>query len=81
MTGRELIIYILQNNLEDEEVFKNGNPFGFMNIWEAAKYFNVGIFTVKAWIDNKKISYINIGDEIYVQTNGKNPKGVKDDEK
>ena len=71
MTGRDLIIYILENNLEDEEIFKNGNPLGFVNILEAAKQFDVGIFTIKAWIDNKTIPYIKIGDEIYVQTNRK----------
>ena len=30
MTGRELILYILQNGLENEEVFKDGIFVGFI---------------------------------------------------
>ena len=30
MTGRDLIVYILSNNLENEEVFKDGKFIGFI---------------------------------------------------
>ena len=30
MTGRELIVYILENGLENEPIFKNGKPIGFI---------------------------------------------------
>ena len=49
MTGRDLIIYILQNNLEDEVVLKDGFFAGFMDENEAAAKFGVGAFTIMAW--------------------------------
>ena len=49
VTGRELIIYILQNNLENEVVLKNGLFIELLNEQEAAVRFNVGIATIKAW--------------------------------
>ena len=49
MTGRELILYILQNNLENEVVINQGLFVGFLNEKEAAIKFNVGIATIKAW--------------------------------
>ena len=48
MTGKELIIYILQNNLEDEIVIKDGIFVWLMNEEEAAAKFDVGVATVKA---------------------------------
>ena len=38
MTGKELILYILQNNLENEQVFRNGIFIGFMDETETAIY-------------------------------------------
>lgn len=50
MTGKELIVYILTNNLENEEVLsKDGVFVGFMDEREAAAKFNVGIETIRAW--------------------------------
>ena len=46
MTGKDLIIYILQNNLEDEVVLKEGFFVGFMDQNEAAVKFNVGVWTI-----------------------------------
>jgi hypothetical protein len=43
MTGRDLIVYILQNNLENEPVFKDGKFIGFMTEGEAAEKFDVGV--------------------------------------
>lgn len=37
MTGRDLILYILENHLEDEQVFEEGNLLGFITIIEAAE--------------------------------------------
>lgn len=51
MTGRDLIIYILENHLEDEELFKDGKIPGLLTYEEAAAKFNVGTFTIKAWVD------------------------------
>lgn len=69
MTGRDLIIYILKNNLEDEEVFKDGKLIGFVSVEEAALKFNVGVQTVKYWAALNWISNIKIGEEIYIPAN------------
>lgn len=66
MTGRDLIIYILQNHLEDEEVFKDGKLLGFMTETEAAEKFNVGLATIRVWINNDQLQGIRIGEQIYV---------------
>ena len=55
MTCRELIIYILENNLEDEPVFKNGKFIGTMTISEAAAKLNVGSATIRSLIDSKQV--------------------------
>lgn len=51
MTGRELIIYILENGLEDQQIFENGKFVGFLTIGEAAQKLGYGIETVKAMIE------------------------------
>lgn len=73
MTGRDLIIYILQNGLEDEEVFKDDKILGFMTVMEAAVKFNVGISTVRAWIHTEQLEGIRIGNEIYIPANADSP--------
>lgn len=50
MTGRDLILYILKNHLEDKPVFENGSFIGFISPEEAAEKFNVGVSTINAWI-------------------------------
>jgi excisionase family DNA binding protein len=66
MTGRELIVYILQNNLEDEELFKDGKLLGYMTVSEAAATLKVGEATVRALIDLGAVSYVKINDLTYV---------------
>lgn len=51
MTGRELIIYILSNHLEDEPVIKDGKLIGFLSVDEAAIKKNVGSATIEALIE------------------------------
>lgn len=72
MTGRELIIYILQNNLEDEEIFVDGRLLGFLTIEEAAAKFEVGTATVRTWICLGQIEFVYFGGEIYIP-NDKEP--------
>ena len=55
MTGRDLIIYILENHLEDEELFKDGKLPGLMTYEEAAVKFDVGKETIIAWV---KLGYL-----------------------
>ena len=66
MTGRELILYILTNNLENEPVVKDGKPVGFLTITEAAIKFGVGEATIMTWIALKELTGIRIGNVIYI---------------
>lgn len=65
MTGRELIIYILDNNLEDEVVLKDNSIVGLMNEEETAARFGVGVQTVKAWYTCGIVKGTKIGDSIF----------------
>jgi hypothetical protein len=76
MTGRDLIIYILQNNLEDEPVIKDDKLLGFITVQEAALKFGVGPATITLWCKFNVIPYFAIGDNIYIPANI-----VKGDEK
>lgn len=74
MTGRDLIIYILTNGLEDQQVFEDGKFIGFMDLNEAAVKFEVGTSTVRVWINDGLLPAIRIGDVIYIPADAKNPK-------
>lgn len=69
MTGRDLIIYILQNNLEDKMVIEDEKILGFMTAEETACKFNVGVDTVKTWMTLGILPHHCIGDKIYVPCN------------
>ena len=65
MTGKDLIIYILQNNLENEVILENGVLCGFLTEEDAAAKLCVGPATIKAWYDYGILQGIKIGDSIY----------------
>ena len=69
MTGRELIIYILENHLEDEDVFKDGKIPGLLTYKEAAVKFGVGVFTIKAWVDCGCLKEIEIYNNKFIPAN------------
>lgn len=69
MTGRDLIIYILANGLEDEPVFKDGKFVGFITASEAAKKLNVGVATIYVWVHQKKLDGVIVGDTLYIPAN------------
>ena len=69
MTGKEMIIYILQNNLENEEIFKDGKLVGFVSIYEAAVKLEVGMAAVKAMIQIANAKTIDINGLTYVSVN------------
>lgn len=73
MTGKDLIIYILTNNLENESVFKDGKFIGFLTVNEVAEKMNVGIATVYAWIFQKQIDAVKIYDMYYIPADFKSP--------
>lgn len=74
MTGRDLILYILQNGLEDEPVFEDGIFLGFMNEMEAAVKFDVGVATISVWYHSGTLPGIRIGNSIYIPANAERPK-------
>ena len=71
MTGRELIIYILENHLENEQVFEDGRLLGFMTVQEAAVKFGVGIACIEYWFMTDMLPGFKIGDTIYIPVNAK----------
>lgn len=74
MTGRELVIYILENGLENEEILdKEGKPAGMMTPEEAAEKFGVPIATLMAWLGTGKVMSFLIGDTHYIPRNAENP--------
>ena len=77
MMGRDLIIYILQNGLENEPVYENGRILGFMNEVEAAVKFNVSMATIRTWIGLKMLDGVLVEDTWYVPTNAKNPMEIE----
>ena len=62
MTGKDLIIYILENDLVDKEMYKDGNIPGLMSVREAAVELGVGVATIKAYIKIGKLKHFFIGD-------------------
>lgn len=66
MIGRDFIIYILSNGLEDEPIFKDGSFIGFITPHEAAEKMNVGVATIYVWISQKRLDGISIGDMVYI---------------
>lgn len=49
LTGKEVILYILQNNLENEVVIQDGIFIDLVNEEKAAVNFNVGMATINVW--------------------------------
>ena len=74
MTGKELILYILQNNLENTIVLEDGFFVGFMTEEEAAAKFEVGVATIRAWYYCKRIKGTKIGDSLYFRKDIADPR-------
>lgn len=74
MTGRDLVIYILENHLEDKPVIsETGELIGFLTITQAAKELNVGTESIKTLFLLGGLEGIKIGDTILLY-----PKSVYD---
>ena len=69
MTGRELIIFIMQNKLEDKVMFE------LMSEAEAAAKFDVGIATIRVWYDCGYITGgLDIGGTLYLLKDTPDPR-------
>ena len=73
MTGRELIIYILENGLEDKKMFEKGKFLGFMNESEAAVKLDVGEATVRTWCEIGWLDHVKIENSYFIPINVKRP--------
>ena len=69
MTGRDLIVYILENRLEDQEIIKDGKILGFVAPDEAAVKLGVGTATIYVWIWQKRLPAVRVGDRFYIPAN------------
>lgn len=78
MTGRDLILYILENKLEDEIVIKDGIFVWLMDEEETAVKFGVGVAQVRAWYITGMLDGTKIGDRLYFLRNVRDPR--KDDQ-
>lgn len=66
MTGRDLIIYILSNNLENEPVFLDKGFLNLLSEHEAAIKHDVGIATIKAWLELGVLKGVKVGEAVYI---------------
>lgn len=74
ITGKDLILYILQNNLEDKEIFNSDNKFAFlMDENEAAAELHVGVATIRVMYQMGMLKGFKIGDSIILLRNGISP--------
>lgn len=67
--GRELIIYILENKLEDVSIFDEAFFSGFMSVEEAAKKLECGTATIMALINLNRIRAIETCGCVYIFPN------------
>lgn len=74
MTGRELIIYILKNHLEDAPIYTDGRLLNLMSLAETACKYGVGPETVKCWVKKGLLESIEIDEHLYIFDNQPNPK-------
>lgn len=77
MTGKDLIIHILQNNLEDAEVFEdrsiNPDMLGLVDVKKYAVGNDVGVHFVEALCELGDLEAITINGVLYIV---KRSKGV-----
>lgn len=73
MTGRELIMFIVTNHLEDEDIIENGVLPGFMTVEEAAVMWHTGRAIIKSLYKMNKVKGLVVDDEIYIYKNQPNP--------
>lgn len=71
MTGRDMILYILENGLEDDPIVTNGKIIGFLTIGEAAQKMGVGTATILTLTRLGKLESVKIGNVLYIPANYK----------
>lgn len=75
MTGKELIMYILENDLLDENVINDeGVPIFLTSVEDAAEKFDVGPMTVRVWAGQGNIASEEVEGGLYIYENAKDPR-------
>ena len=74
MKGKDLIEYIVNNDLQDEEFFTNKSILGMMNEEDAAKKFNVGVSTIGVWVNKDMVKGFNMNGVIYIPVDTVDPR-------
>lgn len=67
MTGRELIIFVMENHLEDVTIFDGNMLPGLMTLDEAAVKWHSGRNTLKALFEMGKLPGVVIDEKLYMQ--------------
>lgn len=77
ITGKDIIIYILENELVDKVVISNSDISDiFLSSEEVAIKFGVGVSVIETLYELGMIKGYNIGGRLYFPKNIENPKGV-----
>ena len=66
MTGRDLILYILENGLEDKKIIDGESILGFETLTDAAKRLGCGEASAAALCTMHKIPMLNINGITYI---------------
>lgn len=66
MTCKELVVYILENDLLDRQVFEDGTFVGFVTYEDAAAELKLGPASMKVIMDVYEIESININGAIFL---------------
>lgn len=66
MTGRDLIVYIIENHIEDVELFSDVTKSFLLPVEKAAVELECGVATVKALLSIGKIKDIKFNDKYYI---------------
>lgn len=73
ITGKDLLIYIIENDLLDEPICQHGRLLGFYTESDAAVAFGVGKATIRLWIERGDLNAIKVGDVLFIPKTEKNP--------
>ena len=66
MTGRDLIIYILENGLEDKEVLDGDKILGFETLYGLAEKKDTGVETIFALCKIHDVSTVLINNKVCI---------------
>lgn len=69
MTGKDLILYILENDLENSPVYEHNRFIGFMTVDEVALQLNIGVAAVCALVEREVLDHIYVGTTLFIPAN------------